>query len=1793
MATVLCSVIAGATLWHSFSVAGAASGGGNASSLADDIGIDVPQLLNSGTDYSASSQTVTLFDRVEGFKVSLPTGWTRNGTDVTLPPAASGGTYSIIVTPENGYYWNSDSDGDATEDTEKDTSGKTLNFRVNTVPVTTELFNLETNGTFDTNSIMRLMGKIIGKTTVVSYDEINSYFTNTERRRYGMDIGAEVLLGGLRWRVVFASKPDRGDVFVTLWLSNSSDAVKWTNWSNSSESTSDSVTYPANMYSTSFIRSYLTGSNYSVSSSELSSSGAQSDIWSNFLKNYRNYILSPAEVSYQSNFTGYANEGYGANDVYSNINGYNDWRNDKLWLPSYTEVGTANTNGYWGIERSVCFNGVHWLRSGSADDERYAYYTINDSPYDTTDNDKYTVRPALHLNLSRLVNNTGLVLNDPGLTADTLTYSEGVQSIVITSIANMTIKLTDEMVRDGWYIVNSTIYAPAGADVSDKYSVSFTPAAGYSWRNGGNEEKTISIRIVKKAIQKPTVAGYNAESNPVPGLTYNSTEQTVTLSGFDSGTMSVLNNTDTRINVGNYRVLIQLKDKKNYRWQSVSDSNDTADLSLPWKIVPKTINTEFAYSGDIRYGSLSSAPEVSNMEGNGTVVWSIPDSYKKIAEIDSVTGIIKPLTVGKIKVVMTVTGTLNYAERIVTSDEIEIKKAQVARPSVEGQLVYNDAEQSVMVTNYNPHIMEFYDDGKGTYKQKATNVGKYKVCIMLTDTTHYEWVDGKSGNSVIDWEIISRLSDITVLAPELVTTNIKYSPDKQYVALANVTGWSFTLPDGWSFVPGTALICIPANAQAIAYRIQFTLKDNYSTEVPQDKWYLDISVGKADPNSDFRYGDVILKQNAMPTVTNCPANVQVRWSVNIDGISASEAGSATINEANGTLMSTRAGIVRVIMTIPASDYYNGQTIEKLVTIGKIKLTKPTVKRTDETAVDFVYDGETKNICPSSNVSLKLQGFDGKLMGVVGDSGKAINAGIYLVEIGLLDPQNYQWDDLSYDNLLLEWRIGQATPSVEVRVDKKTYYLGDRLNTVTYVGEATTAQGLPIEGVFVWVNPSAELINTTGTYAWSFTPNSENYKAAEGIVTVTAAEPFTSLSWSGNVKTQYTAFETFDSANLAVTAIFKGVSTPIYEYTLKMPYGAQRNHLLRIDNEKYVTISYTFTNGSHSTTLSTTIQLSVDFATYDLSGAYLAYDGSEYDTDFVYEIDKTTGKPKVFTVEIKGLPEGVRITKYSNDSTLSASERGGYSVEALEFNYDTANYNAPVLTKKFLWRISEIKGACSFGITGTITYGADALTITFDTNNTDSDCVITWEVNSVAEGDSEGGAAEIKDGKIYPTRAGKITVTMHVSGTTHYTSCYITHEFEIAQAEIDISGVKWVTTISFTYTGSSQGVTLTKIPNGIKPIYSGATATSVGDYTAKATFELDEKYFTDNKDLATNYKITGEFTKTCSWSITKADISKVNNITITVKDTENIIYSGNPLMPDFDISLIGLTKGECDVSYKNNIFANEDSKVKAELTVTAKATASNYSGSRTVYFTIKRADYTDFVNVKWEGPSSDIFDGNPKYVNLTGLPDGVEVEKFANGSATNVGKYTASVASFIYDDENYNAPVLPEDIASFEWSIEACHIDSSQINWSFKDGTQWTAGQKPESNVFTAYAYIGGKQYIFNLKYSKIDGGENDWSAGIYEVTLDLSDQEKSNFEFSGNISQKVQLVNAVNGGGDNSSGRITDDPGWVWKLSLIIALAVVALIVLIVLVVTISKRRTKVIVNEPDDSDGFYDNIYE
>lgn len=319
------------------------------------------------------------------------------------------------------------------------------------------------------------------------------------------------------------------------------------------------------------------------------------------------------------------------------------------------------------------------------------------------------------------------------------------------------------------------------------------------------------------------------------------------------------------------------------------------------------------------------------------------------------------------------------------------------------------------------------------------------------------------------------------------------------------------------------------------------------------------------------------------------------------------------------------------------------------------------------------------------------------------------------------------------------------------------------------------------------------------------------------------------------------------------------------------------------------------------------------------------------------------------------------------------------------------------------------------------------------------------------------------------------------------------EIKINKAAYDMSGVSWKVPEDLCYDGQEKTVVLEGLPEGVTADYVGNTATAVGDYTASAILSFDEE----------NY-LSPEQPPELHWSITKG---RYHMSDLNWSYMEAFTYDGTSK----SVRLEGLPEGT--VPY----YSGADAVNAGTYVATAGLDydIDNYSSPdpvRPCTWKILKSTH-DMSDVHWEGPEVFVYDGTPKKVELSGLPEGMRAE-YTGNMAVDAGTYTAR-AAFVPDDPvNYE---IPEPVA-FTWEIRKADHDMSKAAWT-QDTLVYNGGEQqirmtgiPEGvsvlyeggNAVEAGSYTVRAEFCVDdlNNYNQMDPITKDWT--IEKGTIDLS-----------------------------------------------------------------------------------------
>lgn len=296
---------------------------------------------------------------------------------------------------------------------------------------------------------------------------------------------------------------------------------------------------------------------------------------------------------------------------------------------------------------------------------------------------------------------------------------------------------------------------------------------------------------------------------------------------------------------------------------------------------------------------------------------------------------------------------------------------------------------------------------------------------------------------------------------------------------------------------------------------------------------------------------------------------------------------------------------------------------------------------------------------------------------------------------------------------------------------------------------------------------------------------------------------------------------------------------------------------------------------------------------------------------------------------------------------------------------------------------------------------------------------------------------------------------------------------IRRGTYDMSGAHWVLPEDLCYDGQEKSVRLEGLPEGVTAEYVGNTATEVGEYRTTVSFRYDEDNYLEPvpvQDLV--------------WSITKGRY-QMNDLSWSYM--EAFTYDGKPK----SIRLEGLPEGTTPY------YSGADAVDAGTYVATAGLDydIDNYSSPdpvRPCTWKILKSSH-DMSDVHWAGPEVFTYDGTPKKVELSGLPEGVRAE-YTGNEAVDAGSYTARAAFVLDDPVNYE---IPEPVA-FRWEISKADHNM--------DAAAWTP---------TSLVYSGEEQYVHLTGIpegvSVLYEGDAATETGSYVVRAEFSVEDLNNY----------------------------------------------------------------------------------
>ncbi len=586
--------------------------------------------------------------------------------------------------------------------------------------------------------------------------------------------------GGESWTVTSLTKDTEGNIVATLLQYGNYTQSVWNKWWK--DSTSEK--YPCSMYATSFIRNETLNANgcgYIGSASATTLTNANKQNSSNKYALYTmpsvtgsltNYIVKPSKIKYQE-FENYKNEsdskqGYTwANDAYGTPNGtingsyytplkdktyYNTWKDDYIWLPSYSEIGQ------WG-SLWECFQGqrranAEWyLRSGNG------YGTIIDAAgnfnsYAT--NNSRAVRACLHLNLTAAEKDSSRSVLMPNNV--TYTYdgtAKSFSSLTYYDSSKMTFTSADGL--------------DAHTDVGT-YTATFTAKDGFhsSGSNPDLKTRTVTITITPKPVDTPEDVSFIYDGSP---------HVFEKLSWFDETIMDISYDPNYNFtDVATYTATVTLK-SDNYKFSTTEERSVTVQLIMNYRpISPKDITFEYDgqdHTNILTLESWYNAAFVDFEHGEGNLTDAGTYKIKIVLINDNVIFSSLGTTTRETEVTITINKKVISVQTLPITEQGTLREGESIQPNI---AIYERDITNGTAPEFGIEYLK--SGGTAWFKELPTNAGKYSARAYIINADNCNYVLDKAG-------------DTTFTKPKQVVAVPYFTGDN--VTSANITGSTTTV----------------------------------------------------------------------------------------------------------------------------------------------------------------------------------------------------------------------------------------------------------------------------------------------------------------------------------------------------------------------------------------------------------------------------------------------------------------------------------------------------------------------------------------------------------------------------------------------------------------------------------------------------------------------------------------------------------------------------------------------------------------------------------------------------------------------------------------------------------------------------------------------------------------------------------------------------------------------------------------------------------------------------------------
>ena len=441
-----------------------------------------------------------------------------------------------------------------------------------------------------------------------------------------------------------------------------------------------------------------------------------------------------------------------------------------------------------------------------------------------------------------------------------------------------------------------------------------------------------------------------------------------------------------------------------------------------------------------------------------------------------------------------------------------------------------------------------------------------------------------------------------------------------------------------------------------------------------------------------------------------------------------------------------------------------------------------------------------------------------------------------------------------------------------------------------------------------------------------------------------------------------------------------------------------------------------------------------------------------------------------------------------------------------------------------------------GLTVTATYASSATkTLTID------DCTVTN--GPMTMGQTSVTLSYTKDG---------VTKTCEVTGLT------------VAKAKLDVTGMYWDTNGSpFTYDVGEKSVSLKgTLPAGVTVEKTGDQATTVGEYTASASFALDTDY------SAGCYEIVGTNPLTAGWKIEKGTYSGTASKTVNIVKNRTEAQSGTLTAADFFASApagaiitavspaSGAMMSSVSVDSSGNLSYVSNTKINGvddeSYTVTISSTNYKDITDATLVFhptgkddadvsisgapsskTYGDGDFTLTGHVSEAGSGTGIWvwtSSDPSVLQISGTGDTVTVKVLKSGTASITAKYESETTA------GESAP------ASIPVSKATIKVTAKNQNIYVND-TVPKLDAPVEGAHYTVTGLVGGDALTVSMAYQKngVEAVPDSRQTGTYDIVIvsAAADREKYDVQTTNGTLTINAKSSHNNNSGNGGHGGVT------------------------------------------------------